>query len=648
MSSASRSYGVILEERLRDLDAPGGSSQAVVENLLGGKQLWWKRCQEAVREDPGWLSGPRSERIRSWLIATAESDSGRTAGSVRRAVDSAYLVSQALSGKPDGQQDAARLAQVAQQWDQSGLLLPPLGTGLISATGVSAEGTGLASDISRVVTALSAQTENLSAVSEPARATVAVTALLLAGAKPFDRHVEKVAVVFGRADDYGWNGGKDSGAAGFLELRDFPAGPAGLFPDPRSMAGARAMSPEFADGLAAAWRYCGGDRCVLWRIVFPDDPMWIPAIDGGSLGAAFTLGLLELFRDRGSRRSALESARRVIYRLRPGTAVTGQIDDRGGLHWVGDMEAKILAAYRKRWLLIAPEENRADFGQAPDPRLVKPAATIRQASRYAHQWRAGRLATAAALAVVLAVTTALVVRANTQTAVQHDIAISEDLANTSQSIDQTNPVLARLLAVAAWRLSPSDLAARQARQAMLDAAAIPTIRFFDSHLGPISSVAFSPDGKIVAIDTDKGRVWLWNPATAQPIRTMPASHTNLGNSVAFSPDGKIIASSGDNGTDGQVQLWNTATGEPIRTMLAGHTNVNSAILVNSVTSVAFSPDGKIIAGGTDNGIDGQVWLWNVGHGRADPHHARQPSQLGQLGGVQPGRQDHCQRQRQRQ
>jgi WD40 repeat protein len=615
VSSADPSYGVILEERLRDLDTRGGSPQSVAENLLGRQQLWWLRCQEAIREEPGWLFEHRSSAIRDWLIATAQNVSGHAAGSVRWAVDSAYLIAQSLSGKLDRQEDAGRLAQVARQWDQSGLLLPPLGTGLISATGAPTDETRLASGITQVITALSAQAGDLRGVSEPARAMVAVTALLLAGAESLDRHSEKVAVVFGQADDHGQSLGRDSGVSGFLELCEFPAGPAGLFPDPRSMAGARAVNPEFADALAIAWRYCRGDRCVLWRIVLPDDPMWIPVMKGNSLGAAFTLGLLELLRNRRSRHPALASVRRVIYRLRPGTAVTGHIDDQGGLHWVGDMEEKLRAAHRKRWLLIAPQENQKDLGQAPDPRLVKPAATIMQASRYAHQWRAGRLATATALTVALAITATLLIRANTQVAqantqagYQHDVAISENLARTSGTIDSTNPVLARLLAVTAWRLGQSGPAASQAQQAMLDAAALPTIRLFDSTLGPIESMAFSPDGKVVAVDTGKGRVWLWNPATGQPIRTLPAVNVHLGTSVAFSPDGKILASGGDDGTDGEVQIWNAATGQPIRTLFAGHVNVDSALIVNSVTSVAFSPDGETLAVGT---TDGQIKLWNT-------------------------------------
>ena len=59
-------------------------------------------------------------------------------------------------------------------------------------------------------------------------------------------------------------------------------------------------------------------------------------------------------------------------------------------------------------------------------------------------------------------------------------------------------------------------------------------------------------------------------------------HTHFVNSVAFSPDGSILASAS---YDNTVRLWNATTGQEVQT-LKGHTGM--------VKAVAFSPDGSVL------------------------------------------------------
>src|SRR5262252_5917002 len=84
------------------------------------------------------------------------------------------------------------------------------------------------------------------------------------------------------------------------------------------------------------------------------------------------------------------------------------------------------------------------------------------------------------------------------------------------------------------------------------------------------------------------------------LRIAAAHRPDVFNSVAFSPDGRWLASGSNDNT---VKLWEASSGKLVRS-LEGHQD--------SVSSVAFSPDGRWLASGSN---DKTVRLWDASSGR---------------------------------
>ncbi|MEH2268550.1 MAG: serine/threonine-protein kinase [Nostoc sp.] len=115
------------------------------------------------------------------------------------------------------------------------------------------------------------------------------------------------------------------------------------------------------------------------------------------------------------------------------------------------------------------------------------------------------------------------------------------------------------------------------------------------HAWAVLTVAFSPDGKILATGSDDNTIKLWEVNTGQLISTL-VGHSWSVVAVAFTADGETLLSAS---CDKTVKLWRVSTAEEIVT-LSGH--------VDSVSAVAVSKVTQLIASGSR---DKTIKLWQL-------------------------------------
>ncbi|MEU0248652.1 helix-turn-helix domain-containing protein [Streptomyces sp. NPDC006235] len=254
------------------------------------------------------------------------------------------------------------------------------------------------------------------------------------------------------------------------------------------------------------------------------------------------------------------------------------------------------ALYRGSRLAAAQEH----FGGAPPEDLTDLEHAFLDASRDHEQKgrrRYRRVLTAVTTALCLALAAAGLAVGQWQSAVtaQH-LAQSRQLAAQSSALLDSEPDLAALLAVHAYRTSPT----REATAALYDAAALPLRKRLISGTEPVDSIALSPDGRTLAANSRDGKVRIWRLPEGQLLHTFAGYDS--GEVVLFSPDGRTLAVTAVPAADVMVALLDPVTGRKLRTF---------TIPDGAVRGMAFSPDGRTVAAASASAVR----VWDVATGR---------------------------------
>jgi WD40 repeat protein/energy-coupling factor transporter ATP-binding protein EcfA2 len=159
-----------------------------------------------------------------------------------------------------------------------------------------------------------------------------------------------------------------------------------------------------------------------------------------------------------------------------------------------------------------------------------------------------------------------------------------------------------------------------------------TVRIWDSESGqemrvlqrsdvPLTRVAFSPDGRYLAVGHHSGAqldmevketpVSIWDVETSQELFSFETSHGSGLWGLAFSPDGRFLATSG---SDRMARLWRLdygANDAELLATLSGHSG--------TIGVVRFSPDGRTLT--TANREESRLWdlgaLYDSGVGSSE-------------------------------
>ncbi|SDW36505.1 WD40 repeat [Amycolatopsis xylanica] len=213
-----------------------------------------------------------------------------------------------------------------------------------------------------------------------------------------------------------------------------------------------------------------------------------------------------------------------------------------------------------------------------------------RASRRADRRRTRRLV----LLLIAAVVVMITARDLHSAAAQHNLVTARDAVDRAIQLEKSNSSLALRLKLAAYKLAATP----ETTSTLLNAFATPYASRLDLPAGKIMAFTFTRNGTVTATASDDGVVRLWDTGRPEQPRLL-TTMIDIGKvtSLEFSPDGRVMLSTNEDLT---TWLWRTDDlSHPVRVQALGNG-----------TSGVFSSNGKSLAVHRS----GQIQLWNL----ADP------------------------------